>query len=132
MKKALFIVLALAVVAVALTGASKWPAIVRIYNGDGDSTAYFNFGGDEYPYVQFTVLPGETKTFSMARKVYDGELTYCGATKDFVLDARHNVWLNLPSCAKARQPWRNLFLGEPSIEKYNRYWETPLMWKFQY
>jgi len=132
MKKALIIVLALVILAVALTGANKWPAKVWIYNGDDASTAYFNFEGDEYPIVQLTVLPGEAKLFSFPRGVWDGKLTYCGATKSFVIDARHNVWLNLPSCAKARQTGRALFQGEPSMEKYNRYMTAPQEWKFQY
>jgi hypothetical protein len=132
MKKALIVVLALAVLAVALTGASKWPAKVWIYNGDDASTAYFNFGGDEYPIVQLTVAPGEAKNFDFPRGVWDGKLTYCGTTKSFTINANHNVWLNLPSCAKARQTGRDLFQGEPSMEKYNKYLSSPQEWKFQY
>ena len=133
MKKAMIIVLALAVLAVALTGASKWPAIVRIYNGDASDTAYFNFEGDEYPIVQLTVAPGEVKVYDFPRGVWDGKLTFCGVTRSFVIDAKHNLWLNLPSCDKQRQPDRIMFLGEPSMEKYNgRIDETPQEWKFQY
>ena len=147
MKKAMIIVLALAVLAVALTGASKWPAIVRIYNGDGDSTAYFNFEGDEYPIVQLTVAPGETKVYDFPRGIWDGKLTFCGVTKSFEIDARHNLWLNLPSCDNMRHnPAKPLFLGEPTMEKINmnvgsRLWsggtkynptEVPQEWRFQY
>ena len=139
MKKALIIVLALVILAVALTGANKWPARLWIYNGDDASTAYFNFEGDEYPVVQLTVLPGESKLFTVPRGVWDGKLTFCGFTKSFEIDVKHNVWLNLPSCDKQKQADRWMFLGEPSMEKYNafydKYWGhtiSPQEWKFQY
>ena len=103
MKKALIIVLALAVLAVALTGASKWPAKLWIWNRDTASTAYFNFGGDEYPIVQLTVGPEEKKVFELPRGEWDGTLTYCGVSKAFDIDATTNVWLSLPDCGNQKQ-----------------------------
>jgi hypothetical protein len=152
MKKALIIVLALAVLAVALTGANKWPSKVWIYNGDPASTAYFNFGGDEYPIVQFVVGPGESKVFTVDKADYDGTLTFCGKAVPFEMHAKHNLWLNLTTCDQIKQvsdkniyckdygtyekcyKYRQMYLGEPSMEKYNFNISkaAPQEWWFQY
>jgi hypothetical protein len=158
MKKALIIVLALVLLAVALTGANKWPAKIWIYNGDSSSTAYFNFEGDEFPVVQFVVGPGESKVFTVAKGDYDGVLTFCGASTPFDMHAGHNLWINLTTCAQMRQvsktgtycrvydngtpndptddyekcyKYRPMYLGEPSREKFNRFIGSPQEWWFQ-
>jgi hypothetical protein len=100
MKKVMFVVLALSVIALALAGQvqpnNRWPAEFTVENR-GSDTVYIQM---EYPYVQLTIPGDETITFSIAKAEYDGKVIACGVTKSTHFDLTQNVHFTVPACER--------------------------------
>jgi hypothetical protein len=107
-------------VALVLSAADPFPAILTIRNRSGEDV-FVQLTGDEGNYF-FTVPSGDTTAFEVERDVYDASVTACGETVNGTIDLETNVRLAFPDCYKQyRLLERSLTaaFGEPKVEKVN-------------
>lgn len=112
-------ILAFLLVALVLSAANPFPAILTIRNRSG-GTVFMQLTGDDNYF--FTVPSGRTMQFEVTRDIYSSTVTACDTTVSGVIDLNTNVRLSFPNCYKQfrllEQGLTEAF-GEPTLEKVN-------------
>lgn len=112
-------ILAFLLVALVLSAANPFPAILTIRNRSG-GTVFMQLTGDDNYF--FTVPSGRTMQFEVTRDIYSSTVTACDTTVSGVIDLNTNVRLSFPNCYKQfrllEQGLTEAF-GEPKVEKVN-------------
>jgi hypothetical protein len=127
MKKAILIILVLAVAAVILAAANPWPARLEVINRS-EQGVIVNMG---YPYSYLHIPAGGSRTFTIERDVYAAAVTACGVTKSGTMDMTKNLRLTFTPCGGMKHSEAPRYPGERSMEKPN--WESaPAKPEFQF
>lgn len=124
MKKAILVIAALVIFAVALSAANPWPSKFTVINKTDDWVIV----SMEYPYSWLAVPAGTTSEFHVERGEYDALVTACGETVSGTINLNHNLKLNFTPCAFWDDTDSPKYPGEPSQEKPN--WNNPPVMKY--
>lgn len=148
------IVMILMILSTTLVAVSPWPSRLTMINQTGDNIYIWLFEDDEKTLLNYYfVVEGEplprpipvnfnfaqfrkdhTETFHIERKFYTAWILACGVMMEGKMDVeKGNLQLNITPCSDMIQFDKPRYLGEPTLEKPNWFFQPNMdKWRFKY